>query len=119
MTKSEYADYEATVAAFFEREGIQNLSTGHLQCPDCEIDFECSACPRCGKDAGSFPLEPFFSWSACDCCGTTLGSNREDAHGWNPATREIQTYTVCEDCVYYAEYGQLDDRTMMEIEQEK
>jgi hypothetical protein len=32
-------------------------------------------------------------------------------------TQEIQTYEfICTDCIYYAECGQLDDTTMLEIE---
>lgn len=95
-TKVAYAEYEAAVAAFFEREGLANLST---------VSEEEGCC------------EPFFSWSRCDCCGTSLGGDRYKCNGFNPTTREVQEYsTVCGDCMYYAEYGRLDDTTMMEIE---
>jgi hypothetical protein len=91
VTKQEYADYEASVKDFFDREGIQNLS---------------------GKG------ETYFSWRSCECCGTTLGGDREDANGYNPTTKEVQEYSVCTDCIYYAEYGRLDDMTMLEVEKD-
>lgn len=58
----------------------------------------------------------FFSWESCDVCGTRSGS-RYICNGYNPTTRQIQyDYCVCQDCVYFAEYGRLDDMTMLEIE---
>jgi hypothetical protein len=114
MTKKEYADYEASVKAFFEREGIQNLSGGYIHCPECEDEeqeLEDGSCPIHGQ-----MQEPWFSWRPCECCGTRLGGNREHATGYNPTTKEIQEYDVCMDCIYYAEYGQLDDQTMLDIE---
>ena len=92
MFKTEYVEYEATVDAFFKREGLSNLST-----------------------AGD--VEPFFSWRACDCCNRPEGGDRYECNGYNPTTKKVQDgYTVCPDCVYYAEYGRLDDTTMMEVE---
>ena len=91
MTKADYAEYEQAVAEFFEREGIANLS--------------------------STSSESFFSWGSCQCCGSGLGGDREEANGFNPNTQEVQTYgCICTDCIYYAEYGQLDDTTMLQIE---
>lgn len=94
MTKKEYAEYQQAVQEFMEREGIQNLSMDYDKCE-----------------------EPYFSWRWCDCCGDRQGGNRVDANGWNPTLKQVQEYSVCEDCVYYYEYGELDNRTMMEIEQ--
>ncbi len=111
MTKQEYQEYQATVKAFMEREGIRNLTGGHIRCPECGADLEDGRCPTHGE-----VNEPFFSWASCDCCGTSLGGNREHATGYNPETKEILEYTVCEDCIYYAEYGRLDDQAMEEIE---
>lgn len=88
MTKKEYAEYEQTVKEFFEKEGIQNLSA---------ISADNGTC------------EPYFSWSSCDCCQTGLGGNRYDANGWNPTREEVYEYRICEDCMYYAECGHLDD----------
>ena len=91
MSAKEYKEYQDSVAEFFEREGIQNLS--HI--PD---------------------TDPYFSWSWCDCCSRPLGGDRYDCNGWNPKEREVQEYSVCVDCVYYAEYSRLDDMTMLEVE---
>lgn len=118
MKKDEYASYEAAFAAFMAREGLQNLSSGHFQCPNCHVEFaDDGKCPECGSDRESWN-EPSFSWRNCDCCGTSLGGDRYYASGWNPTTKEICEYEyVCPDCIYYAEYGRLDDTTMDEIEQ--
>jgi hypothetical protein len=95
MTAKEYAAYEQAVADFFSREGVNGLTA----------------------DASDGAHEPYFSWQPCDCCGTNLGGGREDCSGYNPTTKEVQTgYSVCEDCLYYVEYGQLDDMTMMDME---
>jgi hypothetical protein len=116
MNKAEYAAYEAAVREFFKREGITNLSTGHYQCPECKIEFDDSGtCPKCGCDR-EVCNEPHFSWRSCDCCQRPEGGDREFATGWNPTTQEVQEYSVCTDCAYYAEYGRLDDMTMLEIE---
>jgi len=101
MTKQEYAEYEQDVSDFFKREGITNLSGTY------------------DEETGEGYMEPWFSWSPCDCCGSTLGGDREECAGWNPTTKEVQKYTVCMDCVYYVEYGVLDDMTMLEMEKEK
>lgn len=98
MTAKEYAEYESTVATFFEREGVTNLST------------------VTDEDGNS---EPWFSWGSCDCCRTRFGGNRYNANGFNPTTKEVQEYVVCEDCIYYAEYGQLDDMTMLDMDKER
>ena len=91
MTKAEYAEYQQYVADFFEREGLVNLS--------------------------STSNEPLFSWRPCECCGRPEGGDREEANGFNPTTEEVQGYDcICFDCLYYAEYGQLDDTTLREIE---
>lgn len=91
MTMAEYAEYQQAVADFFEREGIANLS--------------------------STSTEPFFSWRPCECCGRPEGGDREEANGFNPTTQDVQDYDcICIDCIYYAEYGQLDDATMQGVE---
>ncbi len=114
MNKQEYAEYEAAVKAYMEREGIANLSTGHIRCPACGSEWEEDRCPKCNVDR-EVADEPWFSWRWCDCCGTTLGGDREHATGYNPTSKEIQEYTICADCAYYSEYGRLDDTTMLEV----
>jgi hypothetical protein len=116
VNKTEYADYEAAVADFMAREGLANLTTGHYQCPDCRVEFDdIGICPTCGADQDCLN-EPFFSWHRCDCCNRPEGGDREFATGYNPTTKEVQEYSICTDCAYFAEYGRLDDTTMMGIE---
>lgn len=105
MDKQEYKDYQESVSDFSEREGITNLTSEHSE--------ERDHCLICGEELG---IDPFFSWRSCECCGSHLGGNREHASGYNPKTKEGQCYDVCEDCLYYAEYGQLGDMTMLDIE---
>lgn len=96
MTSAEYKDYEARVKAFFEREEIEVL--------------------------GQPTNEPFFSHNYCECCGRPLGGNRYTVGAFFKG-REKQkqdiTYDICVDCWYYVTYGQLDDMTMMEIDQDE
>ena len=93
MNKEEYKDFEASVEQFFKTEGINNLSS---------IDSKQGT---------------YFSTLPCACCHRHWHGDREDANGYNPITKEIQEYSVCIDCLYYAEYGQLDDMTMLEVNQ--
>lgn len=46
------------------------------------------------------PNEGHFSWSACDCCGDSLGGMRYDIVGLNPGDNrdEMIELSVCEDC---------------------
>lgn len=94
MTKAEYAAYETAVSEFMKRHGIENLSTD-------------------SDDEGS------FSWRGCDCCGSSLGGTRYACTGYNRIRNEVIEFSnVCQDCVYYAAYGQLDDETMLSISDE-
>lgn len=92
------------IADFMAREGIINLASGHIVCPVCKGAWDGEFCYACGAVRSAWD-EPFFSWAPCDCCGTTLGGDREYATAYNPTTGKIQEYTVCSDCIYYAEYG--------------
>lgn len=97
MNADQYNAYKATVESFFEREGIQNLFSDAEQYEE--------GC-----------IEPHFSWVPCEVCRRRYGGDRYYCSGYNPTTREVQTYdNVCTDCYYYAEYGQLDDETMLQI----
>ena len=109
MNEAEYAEYEKTVGKFFEREGINNLTSGVIECEECGHNYpdnDYAPCD-CGIDYDS-ASESYFTWRSCDCCGR-LGGDKETATGYNPTTKEIYTYEICLDCVYYAEYGQLCD----------
>ena len=102
MTKQWYAEYQKRVAAFIAREQITFLSTS------------CQELDQLGNEDAP-EREPWFSWSPCECCGSHLGGNREYLYA-RDASDEIVQFTICEDCVYYVNYGQLDDTTMLEIE---
>ena len=92
MTLLEYRDYETSVKSFFNREHINHLSP-------IKQDWE-----------------PYFTWRNCNCCSRSLGGDRVECNSFNNKTKKIVgTYEVCMDCYYYAEYGQLDDMTMLEI----
>jgi hypothetical protein len=93
MTKAEYQDYEERVTRFYDRHHIGHIVTRSE--------------------------EPFFSWSPCECCARPLGGNRYYAECFIPPRwlgNSIEA-EICTDCAYYAEYGQLDDMTMLEVNQ--
>lgn len=93
MNAQQYADYQKRVAEFLHEHNIK---------PGCYGPKDCDA-------------EPYFSWSPCPCCGSSLGGNRElytfaVIHGGTVSA------AICTDCVYYLTYGRLDDSTMLEVE---
>lgn len=80
-------EFEASVKRFFDLEGVTSLSI--LE--------------------GDDNQEPYFSWRPCECCGSRLGGDRYDTNGYNPETKEIYEYTVCNDCILYIYNGDLPD----------
>lgn len=98
MTKKEYERYQKRVEQFFA-DGLNNLSTVSSEEGNCE---------------------PYFTWKSCPVCGQSKGHDGYDCNGYNGQTKEIEEYSnVCQDCVYYCEYGQLDDQQMWDIEHEQ
>ena len=92
-TKADYKEYENRFNLFMGKEGLNTLQAQEQE------------------------PEPYFSWYACDCCDRSLGGDRIDCKGFNPTEKKIYTdYSICMDCYYYAEYGTLDDMTLIEIE---
>ncbi len=56
-----------------------------------------------------------FSWQSCEICNRQLGGNRKTVCMTNPGHgHEVVEVEACGDCVYFAEYGQLDDMTMLD-----
>jgi len=94
MTKQEYDAYVQAVNNFFDTEGINCLT------------------PVNNTYHNS---EPYFSSRDCECCKRSLAGDRYDCEGYSPERSGIYEYSVCADCVYFAEYGQLDDMTMLDI----
>lgn len=86
-------------------EDISHFSSGSAirscrQCVQSEYDAEAFQ----GEDTRQ--IEPYFSWSPCEICGSTLGGDREACHGiYNGSMIHI---VACADCVYFAEYGTLE-----------
>ncbi len=138
MTKQQYTEFQANIKRNLR--GLNFVSTGACPgccgcgleprpCPDCdgqgtiEESGELSGCNRCAAEgtikATEHEIESAghdeFSRSECEACGSTLGGARYAAHGRNEAS-EIIHFDVCADCLYFLNYGQLDDTTMMEME---
>jgi hypothetical protein len=117
MTKDDYNEYVGSVRHFFEREGIENLTT--IQVPEVDegSEDEWEGSPPEPYTENDWSGEPFFSWHPCECCQRSQGGNRYTCEGYNRKLREVVgPFDVCEDCIYYSEYGRLDDQTMDEIE---
>ena len=93
-TKSDYAEYQRRVAKFFEKNNIDDLTTS--------------------ADADG-NIESYFGWSPCDCCRRHLGGERYAAVGHSYIRGIVLDFNICADCMYYAEYGQLDDLTMLNL----
>jgi hypothetical protein len=102
--KAQYEQYQADVAAFIARDGLSFLSTGTW---DYQGEHD-EPRPENWND------EPWFSWTPCECCGCPLGGNRWYLHARDKENL-IAQYVICEDCVYYVEYGCLDDATMARV----
>jgi hypothetical protein len=101
-TKADYQEYEESVARFIADEGIQHLSTG-------------TADLLAGEDLDCEQGEPWFSWRPCQCCKSHLGGSREYLYA-RDRNDELVQFTICEDCVYYVNYGRLDDQTMSRVQ---
>jgi hypothetical protein len=87
MTKTEYQIYEENVSKFLECNQVK---------PGCY----------------SHDSEPFFSWSACECCGEPNGGDRYETGFARKSKGDTFTATICSDCVYYLTYGRLNDQTL-------
>jgi ribosome-binding protein aMBF1 (putative translation factor) len=111
MTRDEYRAYQKYVDG--QLATLQHFSSGSWL-------EECDECPHYGdeeyENGVSYQAEPYFSWSRCELCGSTVGGTREDAHAYYEG--QLVHLRICSDCVYYAEYGHLDDQTMSDIEAE-
>jgi hypothetical protein len=109
MTKKEYADYECAVASGLK--GLEHVSTGVL--PGCH---ECGVPDGATDEDREMAEESSFSWSSCDVCCSSLGGDRHKAHGVD-RNGDILHLEVCTDCLYYINYGCLDDATMADMEE--
>uniref|UniRef100_A0A6M3JFM5 Uncharacterized protein n=1 Tax=viral metagenome TaxID=1070528 RepID=A0A6M3JFM5_9ZZZZ len=112
MNKRDYREYEKNVKDALA--GLAYVSSG--PCPDCNECLECDTPDDPSMEWYDLASEPSFSWSSCNVCGSGLGGDRYPAHGADKNGNIIH-FDVCTDCYYYMEYGQLDNTTMMEIEE--
>lgn len=115
QTREDYATFVRDFALGIN--GLTHISTG--PCPGCE-----TCADTFGMDQAAFDHamaddrivnEPWFSWGACECCGGTLGGNREPMHGWTETDDILAHMNVCEDCAYFLEYGRLGDVVMERV----
>ncbi len=97
MNKQEYKLYEESIERFNKAEKLKMLSMKKDKNGECEEGF---------------------SWYWCDMCSRNLGGNRT-VHLGLTKNDDIIEYELCDDCLYYNEYGQLNDMTMMDMEEEK
>ncbi len=139
MTQQDYNDYVNSVESFFTREGLQNLSQVDLEE---ESYFTSTPCECCRRRLGGdrYHCNGFRPTKLHEVSAERLGNlllstvlllwsiifNRKS---FDNCLREVFQYQitlgtilefeVCSDCLYYAEYGQLDDMTMMYLEEEE
>ena len=97
MTKKQYREYCERVESFMKSEGINGFSPPQIE----------------GEEERA--IESFFSWRSCECCKCPEGGMRQDVISFSEVDNKIHEYVICEDCIYYTEYGQLDDTTMMNM----
>ncbi len=103
MTKQEYTEYQESFKN--GSKGFAAWSSGfYLDCQDCY------------NNEHNILNEGHFSSQACEICGSRLGGDRFAAHALDD-NNEIIHFEICTDCVYYMEYGQLDDMTMLGVEE--
>lgn len=111
-TAEDYTEYESAVAS--GSDNMEHFSSG-----------PCSGCRECcdlvdpddydsDEDWNEAVSEPHFSWSPCELCNRSLGGDRESAHAVSKEHGIIH-FDICTDCVYFIEYGRLDDMTMERI----
>lgn len=123
MNKQEYAEYVKAVNKALE--GLKAVSSGLCSgCDECaeaySLEYETAEEFDEAISNGDAFDEPSCSSVPCDFCGDMLQGNRCIAHAVQPNSlhrpNEILHFDICEDCVYFIEYGRLDDTTMAEIE---
>ena len=90
--------------------GLASLSTGLVPCcAECCQSFglEEQAMKK-RLETGEISDEGHFSWSSCDCCGSSLGGNRYAAHGFDK-NGDIIHLDICEDCLCFLANGDLPE----------
>ncbi len=107
MTKAEYV---ARFKSFMTRNRYAALEYGN-ECPDCEILMTGETpegktrCTECGHIHEEADDSPFISSNPCNVCGDTLQGYREIFYAYMHDDSKPQRVRLCEDCAYYANYG--------------
>ena len=88
--------------------GINGISPGAAACcPECVSAYGID--DTGDTDAMQEQLytmcEPSFSWSQCDSCGSRLGGDREEAHGFD-SDGQLYHLSICVDCVIFHANGE-------------
>lgn len=96
MTKVEYKKYQQRFENFMRDNVLNNISLVS------------------DKDGN---YKGYFTWNLCPVCGNNLGHTGYNCNGYSDKYGIMEFDNVCEDCIYYAEYGKLDDMTMLEMEE--
>jgi len=115
-TQRDYETYKEAVAETFRLNELENLTGGAYECPQCQIPLDFThepwCCPECGIDYEE-ASKNHFSWRPCECCHRPLGGDRYPASGYS-RQGVVYMFEICVDCLYYNEYGRLDDITMLD-----
>lgn len=109
-TQADYREYEQAVKRSLD--DLTHIWSG--ACAGCSDCLECDDQNEPSENWHDLANEPHFSWSACDICNRALGGDRYPVHGI-AHDNDIIHFDACSDCMYYVEYGRLDDTTMDQI----
>ena len=92
--------------------GITHISPGSASCcPECVSNFgyASEAEMREAEENDEIVDEPSFSNSQCESCGSSLGGDRYDAHGFTEKEEELVHLSICSDCHLYHANGDIPE----------
>ena len=89
---------------------------GYFASSMCEKDEELNG-DTCGECEVCKHTTEFSAWN-CELCGTPKAGSRACVVRIHPLEENL-FYAVCVDCEYFVEYGQLDDQSMLDIEDDQ
>ena len=109
MSTLQLTTFEQAIANNLE--GIAFFSVGACPgCDECRSDYGYDAQAEFDRayESGDVCDEGSFSWQSCDSCGSSLGGNRYDAHGFIDG--DLYHFSVCSDCLFYHANGDLPEQ---------
>lgn len=93
-------------------EGVELFSVG--ESPGCYVCAQAAGLEDLKEEEvrekwsrGEMNVDPHFSWSSCESCGSALGGDRYPAHGM--MGKQIVHFHICADCLMYHANGDLPD----------